>query len=316
MRYYLTLILAVLLFPQLVFAGDFLIATGSKSGTYYALVSQLAQRCSNEQTQIVPVETDGSVDNLMKLLNNDVEAALIQSDVLMLKGLNDANLKNQVKTLMAFHQEEVHVPALAVSKVKEGGYGFGAFKVGQKGVVLNSFEDLAGKKVGAAGGSIKTAQLIQLRTSIPFELVEFKTGDEVKNALLSGDIAAGIFVGGQPLGAISALDANWKLLPFNQISIERLKDYYGAARVQYPKMSPNSFPTIATDAILVTGNYRSPQKVAALKALVDCIRENLIDFQETRGFHAKWRAIDPANNGKWDAKYEFPAVKPAKLKKK
>lgn len=288
----------------------FTIATGSTTGTYFTMVKQVAERCSTATMTIEALPTSGSVDNLSKLLGNEVEAALVQADVLAMKErTSPTSLKASVKTLMAFHHEEVHVVTLTESKLQEGGYGFGAYKVGKKTVVLNSFEELAGRRLGAVGGSVVSANLIRLQSEVSFQLVEYPSTERLLSALDTGEIAAALLVGGQPLGDVKALGPDHKILPFGQVTMDRLKNVYAPAKVEYPKMSPHSFPTVATDALLVTGDYRSARKVAALKALVTCIRENLLDFQETKGFHPKWRAVDPANPGKWDSRYEFPAAK-------
>ena len=309
---------AGMLFAASALAEDFKIATGSKTGTYSTMLTQVSKYCSSDDAlKLVNVETSGSVENLQLLLDNQVNAAFVQEDVLFFKDKTD-NIQGSVKTLLALYPEEVHFlgRAAPLKQTQEGKHFWNKDTTNE--ITLGSVEDLSNRKVGAAGGSYITEQLIRLQAEIPLSVTEFSNNAELKKALDSGQVDAAVFVGGQPLPLIGgdpnakppipALGPDYKLLPLQPQSVDKLKNIYKLARLKYPKMTAASISSISTDSLLVTGNYKTPRMVSQLKALHDCILEHLADFQETTGFHAKWRQVDAANQGKWPSRYEFPAV--------
>jgi len=86
---------------------------------------------------------------------------------------------------------------------------------------------------------------------------------------------------------------------------------YNPTRVTYAKLNNGSgVDTIATDALLVTREYKTPAMVNGLAALRKCAITSLDDLKETTGTHPKWQAVDSANKGKW-AWYQLPEATPA-----
>lgn len=274
------------------------VATGSASGTYSRMFKELSTQCSQTGLTLVEQNTSGSVENINLLTGNQVNAALVQTDVLFFRARNE-DLGN-VKTLLAFHPEEVHFVALANKKVG-GRLGFG-------GNPLVSVEQLEGLKVGAAGGSYVTAQVIRLQSEIAFTVVQFDTGDNVLAALNSGDVDVAVFVGGAPLGNIQALGASHRLLTFSERTQSKLKQVYQPARVSYAKLNGgNAVQTVATDAVLVSREYRTEKYVNGLASLRSCFYKTLDELKETTGTHPKWQAVNPENKGKWSW-YTLPDV--------
>ena len=59
------------------------VATGGATGTYHRMFTEFQQACKDQIMQI-EVPSKGSVDNMDKLLGNEVNAAIVQTDVLFL----------------------------------------------------------------------------------------------------------------------------------------------------------------------------------------------------------------------------------------
>lgn len=272
------------------------VATGGPKGTYTRMFAEMYERCKDTLT-IVPVATSGSVENVDKLKGNDVNAAFAQADVLFLRQLRSEDMSN-LKTLVALHKEQIHVIALTDSKLTEGGIGIGSFKARAKPVVFQTVADLAGRRVAAAGGSAVTASVIQLQSGIPFELVELPDADAVVAAVRSGQVEAGLLVGGAPLGNIAALGKDFKLLAFPEAVTDRLKQVYGPARLSYSNLSAGNVPTIATEAVLVTRTYKTEKMTSALAAFRACVFANLDELKETTGTHPAWQGVTE-DHGKW-----------------
>lgn len=275
------------------------VATGKAGDTYSTMLKQLAQRCGSG-VAIIEHPSAGSNDNINQLVGNQVNAAFVQSDVLWLRARTE-DLGN-VKTLLALHPEQVHIVARTQSGLKQGG----VMGIGGSEVVLHDITALAGRRVGAAGGSLVTAQVIRLQSEIPFHTVPFDKGDDVLAALDKGDIEAAIFVGGAPLGTISKLGPQYKLLPVPALVLEKLKGVYRPARLNYQKMGATGVATVATDALFVTREYKTPKMTDGLAKLRACATESIDELRETTGTHPAWQGVNAENRGKWPW-YELPS---------
>lgn len=276
------------------------IATGSPKGTYHSLFSNISEKCGNEMA-IVGVNTSGSLENLDKLAGKEVGAAFIQTDALFASA-QGRDLGN-IKTLVAFHKESVHVVAPVQSGLKTSGNMIG---MGKQDITFKTAEDLNGYKVAAAGGSIITAQLIRLQGQLNWTVVPVDSVDAAIAAAKSGQVQAAIIVGGQPLGNVKALGPEFKLLGFKPQTVDLLKTVYVNDKLSYPKLSSNPVNSLATEALLVTRTVNTPERIAMLSNFRSCIIRNVPEWQDADGAHPAWSQVDVANRGKW-AYYELPA---------
>ena len=307
----ITLIGAMLLSLVATAQTQLKVATGGPTGTYHRMFTEFQQTCKDQIMQI-EVLSRGSVDNMDKLLGNEVNAAIVQTDVLFFRARNE-DLGN-VKTLFALYPEEVHVITPSVSPIQEGGtMGFG-----KKPAQFNTVVDLQGRAIAAWGGSIVTAQVIRLQSEISFTVTEVADFKAAKASLDAGQVAAIVMVGGQPMDDVKALSNAYKILPFPEAIMGKLKSVYVPAKLNYSGMGQggSGVQSIATESLFVTRAYKTEKYVQSLGALRGCFKGSLPDLQETVGFHKKWSAVNADNTGKW-AYYTLPEVKiaPVKLKK-
>lgn len=264
------------------------VATGSPKGTYSAMFKELYQVCGSD-VGMVEVPSAGSQDNINQLVGNQVNAAFVQSDVLYLRSRTE-ELGN-VKTLIALHPEQVHF--VAKTGLKFGGHlGIGATPV-------IDITQLSGLKVGAAGGSSVTSQVIRLQSEVPYSTVIYNTDDEVQKALADDKVDAAIFVGGAPLSRISSLSADYKLLSIPAGTTEKLKGVYKPARLNYPKIGAAGVTTVATDALFVTREYKTEKVTSSLARFRSCALTKIDELKETTGTHPAWQKVDASNHGKW-----------------
>lgn len=279
------------------------VATGSATGTYHRMFTEFQGVCKDQIMQI-EVPSKGSVDNMDKILGNEVNAAIVQTDVLFYRARNED--LGGIKTLFSLYPEEVHVVTASVSPIKVGGY----LGMGAKPLQLNSVADLAGQRIAAWGGSIVTAQVIRLQSEINFTVAEVADFKDAMAALNAGQVAAIIMVGGQPMSDIKSLNNAYKLLAFPEATIGKLKSVYVPAKLNYSGMGQggSGIQSIATESLFVTRSYKTDKYVSALRDLRQCFTKNLPSLQETTGFHKKWSAVSSDNTGKWSF-YEFPAAK-------
>jgi TRAP-type uncharacterized transport system substrate-binding protein len=297
----LFMVLALLAMSWSVFAQTQLkVGTGGPTGTYHRIFAEFQQACKDQIMQI-EVPSKGSVDNMDKLLDNSINAAIVQTDVLFYRARNED--LGGIKTLFSLYPEEIHVIAATVSPIQEGGtMGFG-----KKPIQVNNISDLAGRNVAAWGGSIITAQVIRLQSEISFNVAEVADFKSAKAALDSGQVAAIVMVGGQPMDDIKTLNNAYKLLPFPEAVMGKLKSVYVPAKLNYSGMGQggSGVQSIATESLFVTRAYKTDKYVQSLAALRGCFKANLPTLQEETGFHKKWASVNYENQGKWSY-YQLP----------
>jgi TRAP-type uncharacterized transport system substrate-binding protein len=293
--------IAALLAVTSVQAQQVKVATGGSKGTYHALFANIAEKCG-EQMAMVEVPTDGSITNLDKLAGKEVGAAFMQTDVLFASA-QGRDLGN-IKTLVAFNKESVHVIAGTASGLRTSGNMVG---MGKEDIVFSTAEDLSGYKIAAAGGSVVTAQLIKLQGQINWSVVPVADNDAALAAVKAGQVQAAVLVGGQPMPIVKSLTGGVKLLPFKPTTVELLKTVYTPQKLSYTKLSTNAVSSIATDALLVTRTVNTPERLTALSNLRACISKNVPEWQDADGAHPAWSEVDLNNKGKW-AYYDLPAA--------
>jgi TRAP-type uncharacterized transport system substrate-binding protein len=281
------------------------VADGSSSGTYAKMLGEIKEVCSDTIALVEEGTSKGAIDNLQMLVDNQVSGAFMHSDVIYFRAMNEDLSK--LKTLIALYPEDVHVLVKRDSGLKAGTL------FNKQPVVFNSVEDLAGYKVGAAGGGTITAQVIRLQAQIAYDFVPFNSGKEVMDALAANQIQAAIFVGGAPLPNLKDLGPEYKLVGFNANTVDKLKSVYRPTTISYSKMQSTGVRTVAPDALFVVREYKTERMVGALANLRACFYKNLPDLQETPGKHPKWQVVDPENHGKWPW-YQLPETTATKKK--
>ena len=284
------------------------VATGSASGTYSRMLKEISNTCGTGVT-LVEVPTSGSVENVSKLVGNELNAGFVQTDVLFFRARNES--LDNIKTLVALHPEEVHIVALSQSKTIVGKNMVG---LGGEPLKLDDVSGLEGHAVASWGGSFVTSQVIRLQSEIRFSVVEVADAKAAKALLDEGKVEAVIAVGGSPLGFVNDLGPGYKLLSISDATATKLKAVYRPAKVTYAKLGRggSGIQTVATDALFVTREYKTAKFTSALGKLRDCIYANLDEMKETTGTHPKWQVVDASNKGKWQW-YDLPSANVAKV---
>ncbi len=275
----------------------FLVADGSSSGTYQQFLKEIVAGTPDSGIVFKEIPSSGAIENLDKLINNEVMGAFMHSDVLFHRNKNepDAKLDSKFETILALFPEDVQFVALTTSKHLVGGYaGFGA-----KPIVIRNISDLGGLKVGCAGGGYITTSLIKLLSDIPYQIVKFDSGKDVLAALANGDIDAAEFTGAAPLPNLKDLGTDYKILPIDGSVSEKLKMVYRKSTVTYTKMNAQPVNTVCAQCLFVGKVYKSKKMRGILESFRKAFTEHLDDIKETPGNHKKWQDVDPDDHGFW-----------------
>lgn len=263
--------------------APFDVATSPKGSTASTMFSDLGKVCLTA-APLRQRQTSGSDENLELLLGNQVAMAFVQLDVLKARQQIDHDPRvDAVKTLLPLNFDEIHViaPRPVTQRNMLG-------RTSVKGAT--TFSGLAGKTVGAWGGSVVTAQVLASRGKVKYSVRTFKGRDEAMQALASGQIQAVVAVTGQPADWVKALDPQrFTLLPID-IAPEAIGGFYRPEVLQYTGLG-QGVKTYGVQRLLVTRDFKTPEKRAALLAYQRCAQSKLSALQETQGFHPKWNDV-------------------------
>ena len=268
------------------------VADDSSSGTYHTMLGEVVSVCGSDQFNIQEVNQGGGAPgNLNALFNNKADAAFLHSDVFLAQSQADTSY-NRFKTLVALWPESIHVLVLTNSKTSKTGWA----SIGK--AQFNSLQDLAGYTVGAAGGGVFTAKVLQGQGQGGFQVQEFDSGSSVIKALDNGIIAAAIFVGAAPLPNLDKLPnkQNYRLIPIGENIANRVSGVYRTAKITgYSGLQTGPVSTLAPLAVILTKTFSTPAKQNAQRAFRACISQHLGELQD--GYSPNWQNVTAGDTG-------------------
>jgi uncharacterized protein len=270
------------------------VSSGGTTGTYYRLMKEFDEAAPG---LIVNTESDGSLTNVDRVMENQAEIGITQLDALYIRAMKETNLKDRIRILALLHAEEIHFLAKSPPRSDSGILGL---NFGSKPARIDSVDDLHGRKLGFWGGAIITEQVIAAMTLIGWAPIEYPDENATFAALKNDQIDALMAVGGQPLAWVSELSRDYRLLGVSDTMVARLAPVYEKTTLTYRNLGQNGVQSLSVRAILVTRNYTSKSKHDQLQMIHDKLADAVGDIRETRGTHPKWAEIDPAaTTDKW-----------------
>ncbi|PNY82709.1 transporter substrate-binding domain-containing protein [Deinococcus koreensis] len=259
------------------------VATSPKGSTASDMFRDIGQVCTGASF-LRQRQTSGSVESLDLLLGNQVSLAFVQLDVLKARDQIDKDPRaRELKTLLPLNFDEIHLIARQPT-IKKNIFS----RTTVSGVL--KFSDLKGKKLGAWGGSVISANVLKAKSAVGVTVLEYKGREEALAALGAGQVDAVLSVVGQPADWVKALDpARFALRPVD-IDPARLNGFYRPATLRYAQLG-SGVGTYAVQRILVTRDFKTPERRAALLNYQKCALSKLTQLQETQGFHPKWTEV-------------------------
>lgn len=269
------------------------VSTGVPQGTYASMFKDLAEVCGTAAgLALVDRPASGSSESIDRLLHNEVAAAFVQTDVLHARRTTED--LGRIRALVALHPEPIHLLALSAPLVEGGVLG-----IGGRDVVFQTLGDLGKRRVGAWGGGLVTARLVQLQAEVDFRITEFNGPEDALQALRARRIDAVLAVGGAPLAWMAKLDRSIKLLAVPDPWASRLRHVYRPARLSYSHLGAQGVPTIATEAVLAVREVRSAAAAAPLLRLRSCLQQQLDPLRDTVGRHSAWGQVEAGAVPHW-----------------
>ena len=224
-----TLLVGAFLSTATLNAAELRIGTASQGGAFYPVgqaISTLVNEYA-EDTTMVPVVTQGSVENPRLVNNREVDVAITNNNLSVLanKGVGPYKKSGamQLRALGALHFSILHMITLADSPI-------------------NSISELKGKRVAvgpAGGGTIPFLnQVLGLVGLTPDDITpSFLSYADGFSQLADGNVDAAFALSGYPAGAVMQAQANRKL-KFIPLTSEELT----TALEQYPNYNEVTVP--------------------------------------------------------------------------
>jgi TRAP-type uncharacterized transport system substrate-binding protein len=267
------------------------VSSGSANGTYYRLMKEFDDAAPG---LIINKESDGSLTNIDRVMDNKAELGVTQLDALVVRAFKEANLKERIRILAILHTEEVHF--IARSAPQGGILGMPFLQSAPR----TSVNDLRDQKLGFWGGAVITEQVISALTLIGWAPTEYPDQNAGLEALKGDHVQAILAVGGQPLDWVSELSRDYRLLGVSDAMAVRLAPVYEKTTLTYRNLGQEGVQALSIRAMLVTRNYASKGKHDQLQMIHDKLANVVGDIRETRGTHPKWEEVDPTSvTDKW-----------------
>ncbi|MGZ8410844.1 MAG: TAXI family TRAP transporter solute-binding subunit [Hyphomicrobium sp.] len=264
--------------------GTVRLISGGVDGTYIRIAADLANVLDRrEDLRILPIVGKGSVQNITDILYlRGTDIGIVQSDVLayMKKGGIHPTIDKRIRYITKLYNEEFHL--LTAGEV-------------------NSFEDLAGRKVnfGPQGsGTYMTASTVFDILGIAVE----PTIDDYAVALerlSAGEIAAMIYVSGKPTDIFRRIpeDSGLHFLPV-PLMATLMETYFPSSlsHMDYPNLvaEGENVETIAIGAVMAVYNWEPNQdRYAKVASFVDAFFNSFEEFLKPPR-HKKWQEVNLA----------------------
>lgn len=242
--------------------------SGGSAGSAYQRISEQIKHSAATVVNMEVVDkhhSQGSVENLKRLLEGEVDFAIVQLDV-----ASAAMKEGKVKTLLILSQEYIHIITRNDSEIK-------------------TFSDLAGKRVlmGAPQSGIYfTAQKLFEASNLQVE--EVKSNEAWLPKLVNQEVDAIVYVG--PLGTSEQMRQQLRQAPplrfiplppslINYLTIQFPESYQSAIIAQgtykpLPQLPAEDLATLSIPGALVTRSDVERNKVALLTwAIVSTVRQ-------------------------------------------
>jgi TRAP transporter TAXI family solute receptor len=269
-------------------AAELRLGTASQGGAFYPVgqtISTLVTKHAGDDISMVPIVTEGSVQNPRLIGSGEVDAGITNNNLAVLANKNIGPYKDaglELRAIGSLHPSILHMMVLADSEI-------------------NSIADLKGKRVAAGpagGGTIPFLNAILGLEGLTIDDVtpNFVSYEDGFSQLSDGIVDASFALSGYPAGAVMQAKASAKL-KFINLSAEQI----AALKEKTPAYDPF---TIETD-VYDTAEAGSVIGVSNMLVVNTTMDEDLAykitkaiygNMDEFRSENALAKQIDPAKS--------------------
>ena len=272
------------------------IGTGSETGNYFSMGSDIDSYCGVElsEADLSILNSGGSVSNIDGMNTKQFSAGIVQEDVLRLyskflmpKKVNEKRLN----IITPLHVEPLNllIPVDYKPKGKKKNFFSSLWGGSDDAPVKLDVNLLRGQEVAAWGGSMVSAQALSRYLGLDYAVMEISKGDAPDVPIL--------VVEGFPSSVVQSYlnSGKYKLVSLDYEKVKERADFYIPHKLSYTVNGKVvNVDTIGTRALLVGKASRKKSRNLAMEELATCIDASLIDL-----------ADDPDTNSNWSEIYEF-----------
>jgi len=278
---------------------DIVIYSGGKGGNYYTVAQDIVDYCGQEIEEkygykLINQSTDGSVTNLNALLNKKASIGFIQEDVYAYFKKKDqlGTIDINTKKLFKLYPEylTILIPTGWQPKATGGFFDKIVAKFSRDKQPV-SIRSLKNQTVYAKGGALVSAQALSYFLGLNLNIVD------ASSHKVNGPLIVVTGSGDQRVQKMLS-SGKWWLLSFNSMELSNRASFYKPAKLTYiVKGKSVSVNTVTITSIAFMRNYRSKKRKEALKAVKQCLINNIDDLIDD-GESNKWSLIQRTNG--WD----------------
>lgn len=312
MKIKLTLLTALIVAFNPVYASPISTGSGVSNGTYFNMIKDIKNYCEGglEGDEIIIKNTTGSVENLTGMNQKKYALALVQEDVLHYYAKQNPGKVNQnrIKIVSGMHLETAHllIPKNYRPKTESSLWSNFIEQIAKKTPKSTSLDLLKGQEVISSGGSVVSAKALSY-----FLHLNMKVHDLAPDKYMNSNKPI-FLVGGQPYKPVEDLLKTGK---FHLVSIDfsQLKEraaFYLPVKANYKvdgkMVMVNSF---GIRAFLLGKSFRKQSRNKSMSLLATCINNNLEDLADDVGTNTNWESVyELENDGEQTGWSYFPLV--------
>lgn len=265
-------------------AGTVGLISGGVEGTYVRIAADLAAVLDDsDRLRVLPVIGKGSVQNISDIIYlRGIDIGIVQTDVLafVLRENMFPGVAQVVNYIAKLYDEEIHVLARRE---------------------ITRLEDLNGKKVNIdvrGSGTNMTASLVFSKLQVAIQPT-YEPQSNALGQLLSGDIAALVYVAGKPASLFTSLSLESGLHFLPLPATPALINTYLPAQLAhdaYPTLvaEDNPIETLAVGAVMAAYNWQQgSERQLKVARFVAALSEKFANLQRPPR-HPKWREVNLA----------------------
>lgn len=264
------------------------VATGKKGKGFSRFLRDMQGLCGS-QVQLCEVESEGGLQNTVRLSGNEADLGFVQLDTLHTLKQSDDNVAS-LQAVLPMNSNLLHILARREGFRVQGERSLASlFQREQKTIVVSKLSDLKGLPVAVVGSAQLMARVLDRSFGFNWRFVDLESEEQGLTALNAGRVAGVLYMNGWPTGMLDALarDQGVVLVPFDLPT----QAPYQVIQKNYPRLGVYNHTFLAAPNLLVTRPFK-PEGMHGqwVSALQRCLIGNLDALQEG-AFEPGWKDV-------------------------
>jgi TRAP-type uncharacterized transport system substrate-binding protein len=270
-------------------SGDcqLLVATGPKGKVYSKLYHDVKTVCGAE-VKLCEVESEGGLNNAIKLSGNEAELGFVQEDTLLGMKSSDEGISS-LRAVVAANSNLLHIMVARDGYVVRGERTLFHFLPGTDTVIsIARFSELKGRPVAAVGSAQHLVRVLNSHFELGLEIIDKDSDEQAIAALKAGEVAGVLCMSGWPNTMVEtvARDGAIKLVEYDL----PMQAPYHLMRKNYQRLGVFGMGFLAARNFMVTRLRDDGPQGEHVATLQRCLLSHLETLQEGR-YEPGWKEV-------------------------